>query len=75
MIPHLRIALRDENETLGKKIREGEMQKIPYLLIVGEKEEAKSIVSVRKRTKGDLGPMSINDFIKELAEELKTSQN
>ena len=75
MIPHLRIALRDENETLGKKIREGEMQKIPYLLIVGEKEEAKSIVSVRKRTKGDLGSMSINDFIKELAEELKTSQN
>jgi len=73
-IPQLRVALRDENETLGKKIREGEMQKIPYLLVVGEKEKAKSTVGVRKRGKGDLGSMKINDFAKQLETELKTRQ-
>jgi len=73
-IPLLRVVLRDENETLGKKIREGEMQKIPYLLVVGEKEKAKSTVSVRKRGKGDLGSMKISNFAKQLDTELKTRQ-
>ena len=74
-IPSLRVELRDENETLGKKIREGEMQKIPYLLVVGEKEKAKLTVSVRQRGKGDLGSMKISDFIHQLEKELKTRQN
>src|SRR3989344_6557717 len=65
-LPDLRLRVRDENETLGKKIREGEMQKIPYLLIVGNKEKESGTVSVRKRGKGDLGTMTINSF-KEMA--------
>jgi len=73
-IPSLRVIVRDENETLGKKIREGEMQKIPYLLVVGEKEKAKSTASLRKRGKGDLGSMSVSDFTKQLDKELKTRQ-
>jgi len=66
----VRAELRDENETLGKKIREAEMQKIPYLLVVGDKEiEAKS-VSVRERGKGDTGQMPIDKFIDKIKKEI-----
>lgn len=66
----IRTELRDENETLGKKIRAAEMQKIPYSLVVGDKEiEAKS-VSVRERGKGDTGKMSIDKFIDKIKEEI-----
>ena len=62
--------MKNENETLGKKIREAEMQKIPYLLIVGDREiEAKS-VSVRERGKGDLGAMKTEEFITKIKEEI-----
>ena len=57
-----------ENETLGKKIRDAEMQKIPYLLIVGDKEVAAKSVSVRERGKGDLGIMEIDKFITKIKE-------
>ena len=60
----LRVVVRNENETLGKKIREGQLQKIPYLLIVGEKEEKSKKISVRDRAKGDLGLSTISEFIK-----------
>lgn len=71
-LPELRVKLRDENETLGKKIREGETQKIPYLLVVGEKEKAKSAVSPRKRGAGDLGLMKIDAFLKLMEKEIQT---
>lgn len=58
-----RISLDERNETLGKKIREAELQKIPYLLIVGEKEAAAQTVAVRARGKGDLGPMPLEKFL------------
>jgi threonyl-tRNA synthetase len=60
---NIRVELKNENETLGKKIREAEMQKIPYLLIVGDKEIAANAVSVRERGKGDLGQVPLNSFI------------
>ncbi|MDP4007094.1 MAG: threonine--tRNA ligase [bacterium] len=69
--PSLRIVIRDENETLGKKIREGETQKIPYLLVVGEKEMAKAAVAPRKRGKGDLGLMSVAEFASLVKKELE----
>ena len=59
-----------EADTLGKKIREGEMQKIPYLLIVGDKEIANKGVSVRQRGKGDLGAMTIDKFFAKIKEEV-----
>ncbi len=58
-----RCKLKDENETMGKKIREGEIQKIPYLLIVGDKEQKAKTVGVRERSKGDIGEMNLNKFI------------
>lgn len=70
-LPSLRVDVGDENETLGKKIREGETMKIPYLVIVGEKEQAANTLSPRKRGKGDLGAMSREDFLSLLAKELQ----
>lgn len=70
-LPHLRVAVKEESETLGKKIREGEVQKIPYLLVVGKKEQESETVSVRKRGKGDLGTMHISQFIDQTAKEIQ----
>ena len=54
----------DRNEKIGKKIRESEMGKIPYMLIVGEKEASNNEVAVRQRGEGDLGTMKVDDFAK-----------
>ena len=51
------------NEKTGKKIRDAELNKLPFMLVVGENEEAEGTVSLRKRGEGDLGTMSIEDFI------------
>ncbi|MDR2359195.1 MAG: threonine--tRNA ligase, partial [Prevotellaceae bacterium] len=66
----IRAAVDDRNETIGKKIRENELKRIPYLLIVGEKEEAAQQVSVRRQGEGDKGAMSIEEFTKFLTEEI-----
>jgi len=67
----VRLTVKNENETIGKKIREGEMQKIPYLLIVGDKEIDAGSVAVRQRGQGDLGPMKIEKFQEKILEEIK----
>ena len=67
----VRVEINKNNETLGKKIREAEMQKIPYLLVIGEKEvEAKS-VAVRKRGKGDIGQTKIEEFVSQIKKEIQ----
>ncbi len=58
----VRAIIDDRNEKIGKKIRDNELKKIPYLLIVGEKEAAEGAVAVRKQGDGDKGVMSIADF-------------
>lgn len=60
----LRIEVKDEAETVSKKVREGELQKIPYLLVVGDKEMKAKSVRVRKRGKGDIGIMKLTKFLK-----------
>jgi len=64
-----RVEVAEEKETIGKKIREGEMEKIPYLLVVGEKEKKAKNISVRKRGKGDLGTMKMEKFKKIIIKE------
>ena len=66
----LRFMIYDQNESLGKKIREAEMQKIPYLLIVGDKEITADAVGVRQRGKGDLGQMPVDKFIQKINGEI-----
>ncbi|MEK7061899.1 MAG: His/Gly/Thr/Pro-type tRNA ligase C-terminal domain-containing protein, partial [Patescibacteria group bacterium] len=66
----IRVELKNENETLGKKIREAEIQKIPYLLILGDKEIQNQSVSVRQRGKGDTGAIALDKFIEKIREEI-----
>lgn len=62
----IRDVIKDEKETVSKKIREGEVQKIPYLLVVGDKEMKNKTVRVRERGKGDVGEIKIEEFVKKL---------
>jgi threonyl-tRNA synthetase len=66
----IRVHLDDRNEKLPAKIRDAQMQKIPYMLVVGPKEAEAGSVSVRHRSKGDLGPRPIADVVASLQEEI-----
>jgi len=67
----IRTLIDDRNEKIGKKIRDNELRKIPYLLIVGEKEAENETVSVRKQGEGDQGVMMLPDFVNRIKEEVK----
>ena len=67
----IRASIDGRNETIGKKIRENELKRIPYLLIVGEKEEAAGLVSVRRQGEGDQGQMTPEEFVAKINEEVK----
>ena len=67
----IRTVIDDRNEKAGKKIRDAELKKIPFMLVVGEREESEGTVSVRKHGQGDLGPQKIEDFVKLVQEEIK----
>ena len=60
------------NEKIGKKIREAQLEKVPYMLVVGDRDMENQTVSVRHRAQGDLGAMSLADFISKLKEEVDT---
>ncbi len=72
----VRVELDDRSEKIGYKIREWELQKVPYMLVVGEKEKASNAVSVRQHKKGDLGAVPLAEFtagiVKEIAEKRLT---
>jgi threonyl-tRNA synthetase len=69
----IRTTIDNRAETMGKKIREAEMNKLPYMLIVGEQEEKDGTVSVRKHGGEDLGSMSVDAFAKAIHEEVKST--
>ena len=71
----IRTTVDDRNEKIGRKIRDNELKRIPYLLIVGEKEEQNKEVSVRKQGEGDKGSMKITSFAELLTEEVKRMIN
>ena len=66
----LRVELDTANETVGKRIRVAEMEKIPYILIVGDKEEKTGMVAVRERGKGDLGAQKLEQFKSKILSEI-----
>lgn len=70
----IRFETKYEAETLGKKIRSAEMQKIPYLLVIGDKEAQGQLVSVRERGKGDTGQMPLEKFIKKIKNQISNRQ-
>lgn len=67
----IRTLIDDRNEKVGKKIRDNELKRIPYLLIVGEKEANDDLVSVRIQGEGDKGQMKIDEFAEHVAQEVK----
>ena len=67
----IRTIVKSESETIGKKIREGEKQKISYLLVVGDKEISSDSVAARQRGQGDLGTMKIEKFIEKITKEIQ----
>jgi threonine--tRNA ligase len=71
----VRAIVDDRNEKIGRKIRDNEMKRIPYMLIVGEKEAENGEVAVRKQGEGDKGTMKIEEFGKNLAEEVSNMIN
>ena len=65
----IRVEVDDRNEKIGYKIREAQLQKIPYMLILGEKEVGANAVGLRSRLDGDLGQMKLEDFISKIKDE------
>ena len=70
----IRALVDDRNETIGKKIRESEITKVPYMIVIGEKEAKENNVSLRKHHKGDLGVFSLISVVEKLNDEIKSSQ-
>lgn len=70
-----RTQLDDRNEKIGKKIREAQVQKVPFMLIVGEKEAESGTVAVRQRHGGDLGAMTLDDFIARMQKDIDEKVN
>ncbi|MDD3734873.1 MAG: threonine--tRNA ligase [Candidatus Pacebacteria bacterium] len=68
---NLRNKIKDENETVSKKIRDGEIQKIPYILVVGDMEMKNKSVRVRQREKGDIGEMKLDKFLEKISKKTK----
>jgi threonyl-tRNA synthetase len=68
---NIRVQMDERNEKTGKKIRDAEVMKIPYMLIVGEKEEAEKTVSLRQHQAGDQGTMTLQDFVSIVNEKIK----
>ncbi len=66
----IRVEIDDRSEKIGKKIRDTELAKVPYMLVIGEKEESEEKVSVRRQAKGDLGSKTIDEFIQMVKEEV-----
>jgi threonyl-tRNA synthetase len=66
----VRVEIDDRNETLNKRIRNAEMAKIPYVLVIGDREAADGRVAVRKRREGDKGAMPAEQFLQKVTREI-----
>ena len=67
----IRAELDDRQEKIGKKIRDTELMKVPYMLVVGEKEMNENKVAVRRQGKGDLGVKAVDEFVQDIVTEIK----
>jgi threonyl-tRNA synthetase len=67
----IRVEIDDRNEKVGKKIRDTELARVPYMLVIGEKEMNEGKASIRRQGIGDLGAKDINEFISEISKEIK----
>lgn len=68
----IRCEMDDRSEKIGYKIREAQLEKVPYMIVVGEKEAAQGLISVRKRDKGDIGQQTVDEFIARINAEVES---
>lgn len=68
----VRVEIDDRSEKIGYKIREAQLEKVPYMLLAGDKDIEGNVISVRSRKDGDIGSMTINEFIDKIVEEIET---
>ena len=68
----IRVELDDRTESVGKKIRDAQLEKVPYMLIVGDKEKKAGTVAVRLRSEKDLGQLSLEKFISDVKEKIES---
>jgi threonyl-tRNA synthetase len=71
----LRIDIDSSNERMQRKIRDAQLQKIPYMLVVGEREAQEGKVAVRLRSGKDLGPMPLDEFVARIKQEAESRQD
>ena len=71
----IRVEIDERQEKIGYKIREAQLQKIPYMLVIGDKEIEENAVGVRSRKDGDIGQMKLEKFIKKMQEEIENYTN
>ncbi|HEY0299259.1 MAG TPA: threonine--tRNA ligase [Arachidicoccus sp.] len=71
----IRAEVDDRSEKIGKKIRDTELAKVPYMLIVGEKEQESKTIGVRKQSVGDLGAKTVDEFVQQIQEEIENKLN
>ena len=67
----MRVELDDSNEKIGYKIRKAQLEKVPYMIVIGKKEQENNTVGVRSRVEGDIGAMSLEEFLEKVKEEAK----
>ena len=70
----IRIEIDDRSEKIGYKIREAQLEKVPYMLVIGDKDIENNTVSVRSRKDGDIGAMSIDEFIERICDDVNTKR-
>ena len=75
LVSDIRTVLDDRNEKIGRKIRDNELKKIPYMLIVGEQEMNENKVSVRRQGEGDKGSMTTEEFAEMINKEVEAQLN
>ncbi|HCT23572.1 MAG TPA: threonine--tRNA ligase, partial [Chitinophagaceae bacterium] len=66
----IRASVDDRNEKIGKKIREAELSRVPYMLVVGEKEMTEGKLAVRRQGKGDIGVLQVDEFVSLVRQEI-----
>jgi threonyl-tRNA synthetase len=71
----IRVEIDDRQEKIGKKIRDTELMKIPYMLIVGEKEMNDKLISVRRQGKGDVGSFALVEWTAQIKQEIENRQS
>ena len=68
----IRVVVDDRSEKTGYKIREAQLEKVPYMLVVGPKEVEQNLVAVRSRQNGDEGTCALEEFVQKILEEIET---